>query len=113
MMCVNYKPLRQDDLVKFFDVEVAQATEWPSQTYQNYPAPIIRKSTEVDGMREAIIATYGMVPKQHIPSGMKQFSTMNARAETVGKLRSYKSAWSKAQFCLVPLYVFYEPNWET
>jgi putative SOS response-associated peptidase YedK len=38
---------------------------------------------------------------------------MNARAETVGQLRSYSGAWKKSQLCLVPMQCFYEPNWET
>ena len=38
--------------------------------------------------------------------------TMNARAETVGQLRTYKSAWTKAQLCFVPMARFFEPNWE-
>jgi putative SOS response-associated peptidase YedK len=37
---------------------------------------------------------------------------MNARAETVCQLRTYKSAWTKAQLCLVPTRHFFEPNWE-
>jgi putative SOS response-associated peptidase YedK len=38
--------------------------------------------------------------------------TMDARAETVGQLRSYKSSWAKVQLCPVPMRHFFEPNWE-
>ncbi|MES2206747.1 MAG: SOS response-associated peptidase family protein [Pseudomonadota bacterium] len=110
-MCVNYRPLNHEDLIKIFDVNIAEDAEWPKETYQDYFAPIIRSDSE--GKREAFMASFGMIPKQHTPSNFKRFSTMNARAETVGELRSYKSAWSKHQFCLVPMYHFYEPNWET
>jgi putative SOS response-associated peptidase YedK len=54
-----------------------------------------------------------MVPKQHIPQGVKRFATLNARAETVGQLRSYSGAWKRGQLCLLPMEAFYEPNWET
>jgi len=109
-MCVNYKPLSHDDIIKYFNVDISEEAEWPKEAYQNYLAPIIRNDQY--GEREAITANYGMIPKQHIPFGMKQFSTMNARSETVGKLRSFKTAWDKHQLCLVPMYLFYEPNYE-
>ena len=54
-----------------------------------------------------------MVPKKHIPPGVKKFTTMNARAETVGQLRSFSKPWRLGQLCLVPMTGFYEPNWET
>jgi hypothetical protein len=46
-----------------------------------------------------------------MPPGQR-LTTMNARAETVGQLRSYKSARAKSQLCLVPMRHFFEPNWE-
>jgi putative SOS response-associated peptidase YedK len=79
--------------------------------WQDYPAPIIVGGQL--GERQVKLATYGMVPKRKIPEGVKKYTTMNARAETVGTLRSYSKAWKAAQLCLVPLRRFYEPNWET
>jgi putative SOS response-associated peptidase YedK len=37
---------------------------------------------------------------------------MNARAETVGELRTYKKAWATSQLCLIPALAVFEPNWE-
>jgi putative SOS response-associated peptidase YedK len=54
-----------------------------------------------------------MIPKQHIPPGVKRFSTMNARAETIASLRSYAQPWRDGQLCLVPMMGFYEPNYES
>jgi putative SOS response-associated peptidase YedK len=45
--------------------------------------------------------------------GTKRFSTMNARAETIGELRSYANAWRRSQLCLVPLQDFFEPSYES
>jgi putative SOS response-associated peptidase YedK len=53
-----------------------------------------------------------MVPRKRISPGVKPFDTMNARAETVGQLRSFSRAWKQSQFCLVPMTAFYEPNYE-
>jgi len=47
------------------------------------------------GAREVVLASYGMVPRKRIPEGGRPFDTMNARAETVGQLRSFSGAWKK------------------
>jgi putative SOS response-associated peptidase YedK len=60
-----------------------------------------------------ILASYAMVPKRHILPGGKKFSTMNARAETIGEKRSYAKPWRKGQLCLIPMESFYEPCYET
>jgi len=37
----------------------------------------------------------------------------NARTETVHEKPSYRTPWSKRQFCLVPMVRYFEPCWET
>lgn len=54
-----------------------------------------------------------MVPRKHIPAGVKVFDTMNARAESLGEKRSFSGAWKRLQLCLVPCEAFYEPCYET
>ena len=110
-MCVNYITVSGKILCDFFDAPLYGATdEWREEAYQDYPAPIIRGG---GGRREALVASYGMVPKAHIPPGVKRFSTMNARAETVDQLRSFAPSWKAGQLCLVPMQAFFEPNWES
>ena len=110
-MCVNYLPVSRRTLVDTFQAPLASEAAWPDEAYQDYPAPLIRH--DAHGRRESLVASYGMVPKQHSPPGVKRFSTLNARAETVGQLRSYSGAWKRGQLCLLPMEAFYEPNWET
>jgi putative SOS response-associated peptidase YedK len=110
-MCVNYLPVSRRTLVNTFQAPLTNDATWPEEAYQDYLAPLIRHDTH--GRRESLVASYGMVPKQHIPPGVKRFATLNARAETVGQLRSYSGAWKRGQLCLLPMEAFYEPNWET
>ena len=110
-MCVNYLPVARKTLVETFHAPVSTDAAWPDEAYQDYLAPLIRHDGQ--GGRESLVGSYGMVPKQHMPPGVKRFSTMNARSETVGQLRSYSGAWKRCDFCLVPMQAFYEPNWET
>ncbi|VVD63805.1 SOS response-associated peptidase family protein [Pandoraea fibrosis] len=83
--------------------------EWRDEVYKDYFAPIIRGDGEA---RRSDLASFGMVPRERIPPGVKVFDTMNARAETVGGKRSFSSAWKK-QLCLIPTLVFFEPAYET
>ncbi len=108
-MCTNYAAARRDKLFKHYGIEPPDSP-WRDEVYKDYPAPIIRR---VDGEPRAELATFGIVPRKHIPAGVKVFDTMNARAETVGEKRSFSGAWKKQQLCLIPAEAFYEPNYES
>lgn len=108
-MCTNYRPLQSDLFEAFSDFPVPRF-DYPPETYKDYVAPILRMN---DGERSTDPATFAMVPRKHIPPGIKAFDTMNARAETIGEKRSFSGAWKKLQLCLIPCASFYEPNWET
>jgi putative SOS response-associated peptidase YedK len=107
-MCTNYAAARRGLIFKHYGVEPPDSP-WRDEVYKDYPAPIIRR---VDGAERADVATFGIVPRKHIPEGVKPFDTMNGRSETVGEKRSFSSAWKKQQLCLVLCDWFYEPNYE-
>ncbi|MFJ2988314.1 SOS response-associated peptidase [Collimonas sp. NPDC087041] len=109
-MCTNYNATPRDRLPSIAKTMVPKDLDWPHEIYNDYNAPIIRRG--VDG-NEVILASYAMVPKRHIPPGVKKFSTMNARAETIGEKRSYAKPWRECQLCLIPMESFYEPCYET
>lgn len=96
-MCVTYTPISRPGL-DFFNTVAPADAEWPAETWQDYAAPFIRRGA--DGGRETVIGTYGMVPQKKIPADVRKFSTMNARAETVGSLRSYAGPWRQGQLAL-------------
>ncbi len=107
-MCVNFDPPARHQLPEYFGTEPPGA-EWRQEVWQDYAAPII---VERKGTRIALTATYGLVPKDKWPPGVR-LTTMNARAETVGEKRTYKRPWSHSQFCLIPMTGYYEPNYES
>lgn len=112
-MCINFRPPPPELLNAVLGVlvDIYKDWDWPTETWKDYPAPIIRANP--DGQREAVLATYGMVPRKCILPGVKVFDTMNARAESIGEKRSFSSAWRKAQLCAVPMTCFYEPGYES
>ena len=110
-MCVNFRPPDPAMLEQVMGVLIDIHDAWKMETWKDYQAPIVRAGPE--GRRIGELASYGMVPRKHIPPGVKVFDTMNARAETLGQLRSFSKAWRQAQLCLVPMVAFYEPSYES
>lgn len=110
-MCTSYRvPEKQLFSESEYYGTPALIGEWRDEVSKDYFAPIIRR--DGDG-RRSDVASFGMVPREKIPSGVKLFDTMNALAETVGEMRSFSGAWKKQHFCLIPVQVFYEPDYET
>lgn len=111
-MCVNYHtPTREQfgTLGAFSDLPADW--RWPDEVWKDYLAPIVKRGS--DGRLEPCLASYGMVPRRHIPPGVKPFDTMNARAESLGERRSFAPAWRRLQLCAVPMAWFYEPCYES
>lgn len=80
-MCINYIPTTKAVLVEYFGVDDPRY-DWKEEVWQDYQAPIL---IQRDGRRQALIASYGLVPKRKVQPGCKHYATMNARAETVGE----------------------------
>jgi putative SOS response-associated peptidase YedK len=108
-MCANYDPSKEIDFEAFSEFPRPNF-DYPPETFKDYAAPILRIDA---GEHLTDTATFGMVPRKHIPEGVKLFDTMNARSESIGERRSFSGAWKKLQLCLIPCRGFYEPNYET
>lgn len=109
-MCVNYVPVSRATLETHFQAPIQDEFEWKTETWQDYLAPIIIGRNE---QRICELAAYSMVPKKHMSPSVKRYSTMNARAETIGTLRSFAKFWCEGKLCLVPMIAFMEPNYES
>ncbi|WP_346015745.1 SOS response-associated peptidase family protein [Paraburkholderia sp. PGU19] len=62
---------------------------------------------------ETVPASFDIVPRRHIPPGVKVFDTTNAHSESMEQKRSFSGAWKNLQFCLIPCQTFFEPNYES
>lgn len=105
-MCVNYSPVKPRFLAHL-QSEQDFCHVWRAETWQDYEAPVIVH--DGDGRRRLLLASYGMVPKRKASAGAKRYTTMNARAETVAQLVTFRGESRAAQFCLVPMERFFEP----
>ncbi|CAN5267111.1 SOS response-associated peptidase family protein [soil metagenome] len=86
--------------------------------YPTQRAPIVRRPAEFGSgddavpSLEVVPAHFGLLPSfaKDIRYGVR---TYNARIETVTDLPSFRTAWSKAQHCIVPASAIYEPDWRS
>lgn len=117
-MCTNYKPSSREIFTqKFEDIRDTKIIFKP-EVFPNDFAPIYRMKRSDDaavGTIERLPARFGLVPSWAKDDQVTKFGRManNARTETVSEKPMFRYAWHHAHFCLVPVDMFYEPNWET
>ena len=111
-MCSNYESVsRADRLLSFFGV-VREDDERPVLTWPTGMAPFIRLAEDGSGNRRVDDGAFGLLPgfAKELAYGRK---TYNAKAETIAKLPSYRSAWRLGQRCVIPAEAIFEPYYET
>lgn len=102
-MCVNYRPATPAQLQNFFNVAPPQF-QYPEESFPAYSAPMMMGG-------DVVKACFGLIPHWAKDTKLSR-STYNARSETVAEKPSFRQAWRRSQFCLVPMQAFYEPNYE-
>ena len=68
--------------------------------------PVIRNN-EPTGDREIALMSWGLIPYYSKDARFKDFSTINARAESVSNSKIWKRPFERSR-CLVPIDGFYE-----
>ncbi len=109
-MCANYTPSKREAFSHHYGLERA-IFDFPPESFPGYLSPILRESREVAGQAESVAAVFGMVP--HWADMKLSRQTYNARTETVATKPSFRNAWKRNQFCIVPAEKIFEPNYES
>lgn len=109
-MCSNYTPTSKETLRSQFGV-VPPDNEFKPETYPGYLAPIIRLNRDNSAQWECVPACFGMVPAW-ADLGLAKH-TYNARSETVADKPSFRNAFKKRQFAIIPAESIFEPSYET
>ena len=86
-------------------------------TFGRHAGPFIRARGEEsieDGVPvyEALLGQFGLLPFWAKDRTLGR-RTYNCRSETASSKPSFKSAWNKAQFCVIPAAAIYEPDWRS
>ncbi|SEI80917.1 SOS response-associated peptidase [Paraburkholderia diazotrophica] len=109
-MCTSYEANPNAARWDVFSLFPQPDFDYKPEIYKDYYAPIFLRGGE---QFTTVPASFGIVPRRHIPPGVKVFDTMNARSESVEQKRSFSGAWKSLQLCLIPCRTFFEPNYET
>ena len=110
-MCTNYVPSAKEQLESHFGV-FTPIRETKLEAWPGYLEPIIRLPyDDPQGAAQCEAACFGMMPPWAQLTLFRQ--TYNARTETVSSKPSFRNAWKKHQFCIVPMSAFFEPNYES
>ncbi|HYD79856.1 MAG TPA: SOS response-associated peptidase family protein [Paucimonas sp.] len=112
-MCANYRPVERGMLEAKFQVP-APDSDFASDLYPERMGPLIRAPREHDtwGQRTCAVGMFGLVP--HWAKDMKiARNTYNARTETVAEKPSFRNAWKRGQFAIIPADSIFEPRYLT
>ena len=111
-MCANYRPSTPAQLQQRFGVAPPDS-EYKAEAFPGSMAPMIRlpRADAMHGDRACALGMFGMVPHWAEPRLARQ--TYNARTETVATKPSFRNAWKRRQFCVIPVSAFYEPSYES
>jgi putative SOS response-associated peptidase YedK len=110
-MCANYLPATPNQLQRYFGVAPPDS-DYKAETYPGYMAPIIRPphADTVPGDRACASAMFGIVPHWAKDTKIAR-NTYNARTETVAEKPSFRSAFKRGQFCIIPAASIFEPRY--
>lgn len=116
-MCSHYQGLKTAEQYKGFRVappaELGRHDIWPG-----YASGFIRRHPHADvgdeavPAREALTGRFGLVPPWAKDLKAK-LSTFNARSETAAEKPTFRDAWRRGQFCIIPAEAIFEPDWRS
>lgn len=108
-MCANYEPAQRLHL--HFPTQPA-AFEYGRDLYPAQFGPILVRDPDVSDELVSHRAMFGLVPFWAKDTKLAR-QTYNSRSESISEKPSFRSAWKRRQFCLLPVQSIYEPNYET
>jgi putative SOS response-associated peptidase YedK len=111
-MCANYIPASPDQLQQHFAVSPPDSG-YKDEAYPGYMAPFIRlpRQDAQPGARSCALGMFGMVPHWADTKLVRQ--TYNARTETVATKPSFRNAFKRRVFCIIPADTVFEPSYES
>lgn len=113
-MCSHYEAPAPQRVAETFGVEPFE--QGKLDLYPGYTGPFIRRAEHVDDessvLTEALQGAFGLIPTWSKDTKIVR-STYNCRSETASQKPSFRTAWRKAQHCIIPAAAIYEPDWRS
>ena len=109
-MCADYNPARHAHLERLGPA--GHSVQPPAFSYgETFPGGVAPFLANVLP-EEWLPGMFGMVPHWGEPKKLSRM-TYNARSETVADKPSFRNAWRRRQFALIPAEAFFEPCYES
>ena len=113
-MCSHYEAPAPQRVAETFGVELFE--QGKLDLYPGYSGPFIRGVEHVDDESpapvEVLQGAFGLIPTWSKDTKIVR-STYNCRSETASQKPSFRTAWRKAQHCIIPAAAIYEPDWRS
>lgn len=113
-MCSHFESPTKAELAAEFGVDWAGPDQ--QDIFPGYSAPFLRlasREAEEEGVQyEVEEGIFGLLPPWSKDMKLAR-STFNARSETIAEKPSFRSAWRRAQHCIIPARAIYEPDWRS
>ncbi len=111
-MCTRYISPDQAAIERAWAVDRTNNTPWRGGTvFPRYAGAFLRRGVD-PGTRCLVQGQWGLVP-WFAKSPTLAYATHNARTEGIAAKASFKQPWLRGQRCVIPAWVYFEPNWET
>lgn len=114
-VCSHYEAPTAEQLLETFGL--GSPSQYKLDLWPGYAGPFVRNSPldssgDFPVHAELLVGVFGLLPHWAKDSKLAR-RTYNARSETVSELNSFRSAWKRAQHCIIPAAAIYEPDWRT
>ena len=103
-MCANFQPVTLSQAKLFTSQQLC--FDFKDDVYPNYNMPLLF-ATQNDSESQWRQVRFGLILKWVDSTDITKY-TYNARSETVMEKPSYRDAWYKSQFALIPVQTIYE-----
>lgn len=105
-MCANFRPIRPNQ-AKLLNLPEPMNLVFSDDLYPLSDSPLIFAGKEGIEWRSV---KFGLIPKWAKDMKIGRM-TYNARTETVHEKPSFRNAWYRSQFALIPVQTIYEPKY--
>lgn len=110
-MCNRYVSPEEAEIERYWEISRANPLQWwQPAIFPRSLGPFVRSSKEVS--RELVVGQWGLIP-WFAKTPKLSYSTNNARFEGVETKASFKRPWQQGKRCIIPVWSFDEPCWET
>jgi putative SOS response-associated peptidase YedK len=115
-MCSHYQAIaNRERFARHFGADLPEDAGaldvWPG-----YRAVFLRNTAPeraaAPAQRQALTGVFGLIPPWSTDLRMAR-RTYNARSETAFEKPSFRDAWRRAQHCIVPAALLFEPDWRS